>query len=77
MLALVLVVEMVPPRFSEVPAAVVEIVPVLVVEIVPDFVVEIVPVFEKAVIDKAKINMAEQMIGLKVFIIFLLARHQI
>lgn len=56
-----LVVEIVPPRVVEmVPVAVVDIVPVRVVEIVPALVVEIVPDFEKALIDKNKINIPEQ-----------------
>lgn len=67
-----LVVEIVPPRLVEmVPAAVVDIVPVRVVEIVPDLVVEIVPDFEKAVIDKNKINIPEQ-IEVLVLMVYLL-----
>jgi hypothetical protein len=60
------VVEMVPARPVE---AVVEIVPVLVVEIVPVLVVDMVPVFEKVVKDKTKINIAEQTMGLSVFMV--------
>ena len=48
---------------------VVEIVPVRVVEMVPVLVVEIVPPFEKATLDRAKINKAEQKVHFKVLMI--------
>ena len=67
------VVEIVPARLLEmVPADVVEIVPVLVVEIVPVLVVEMVPVFARAGADKARTNITDHTIDLRVFIILLL-----
>ena len=64
------VVEITPVRLG--PPPVVEITPVLVVEIVPVLVVEMVPVFANAVADTAIINVAVQMIDLRLLIALLL-----